>query len=149
MEDKVNLDHLNFKEQSVLYTNLKETELSLLTFNGIEQNISPSSPPSSTGHLLNGFSLSMNTQTAVPSPSGNEDSLNGGHQNEQKKGLFSEELETIHESLHRFCPWCGTEYKFGDVFCSVCGNRRSSRSFVSWIFLHIKKQKLNADKFTE
>lgn len=31
--------------------------------------------------------------------------------------------ETI---LHRFCPWCKNEFKFGDMFCEVCGSSRGS-----------------------
>jgi len=36
--------------------------------------------------------------------------------------------ETI---LHRFCPWCREEFKFGDVNCAVCGNARGSSKKVT------------------
>ena len=26
----------------------------------------------------------------------------------------------------KYCPWCGLEFGFGDVFCPVCGNKRGS-----------------------
>lgn len=88
----------------------------------VQFNITSISPPSSEGSSPKTPPSSQSTPSSpIISPNASPN-LSATHSQQQITPLESAS-ETI---VHRYCPWCGSEFKFGDVFCSFCGNRRTS-----------------------